>query len=341
MKDNPFVIWGLPEIIMGRKEEQKIILAFLSNVANGQSWVLLLSGPTGMGKTLLLKWAQKEAERQKFVVVFVSLSGRPGREHIIAELKAKTAGLLKELEESERIKKDSMKNFVKTQATGFAGFAKAAKKAVDDRPMVLIINDIDKAKNAQKIVEELSEVAENHNGIGVIVSSSKKLVPLLGNMMVTLKPVEEQDFVEYINKTTKNTAKIGDECARVVYADSGGNPKLLQFILWHLYEHKREADKIITQAHYNASRRAILSDLANEWFGELYADASEEERKILKELARVDEMSVTELAKALGKKEGPTATLVLRLLDRGDVVKVRRGTYKLFAPLYASFISER
>lgn len=328
-------------MLIDRKEEQKIILTFISHILNGQSWLLLITGSTGMGKTTMLRWAQKEAEKQKAIVVFVNAPRRAVKEQILAELKAGITGLLKELEDNEEIKKDSAKNFAKTDIADFTHLAKAAKKAVWERATLFIINDLDKAKNAQKIIEELNDATENNGGIGIIASSSKRLVPSLGNMMINLKSVEEQDFFDYVSKVTKETIKMGDECARAIYRDSGGNPRVLQFVSWYLYENMRETDKIVTQAHYTGSRRAILAALGNEWFGQLYADASEEEKKILKALAKVNEMNVTELARAIGKKEGPTATLLLRLVERGDVVKVRRGVYKLFAPLYAHFISER
>ncbi len=343
MKNNPFVIWGLPPLLMNRKEEQRIILTFINHIADGQSWVLLIAGAAGTGKSTLLKWAQKEAERQKCITSFINVPSRSGKEMVITELKAGIGGLLRELEEKEEAKKGSAKSFIKTDATDFMHLAKSARRILGKRPIILIINDFDKLKNAQNTLEEINRAAESEVGIGVILSSSKRLVPSLGNMLINLGAVGEQDFFDYVEKITKakEMTKVGDECLRAAYKDGGGNPKLLQFMLWYLYENTRESDRIITKAHYESLRRAILAALGNEWFGQLYADASEEEKRILKELAKAEQMTVTELAKTLGKKQGPTATLLLRLLERGDVVKVKRGAYKLFAPLYASFISER
>ncbi len=341
MKNNPFVVWGLPETLINRKEEQKILLAFMDHIINGRSWTVIITGTAGSGKSTLLKWAQKEAEKRKCVVSFVTVPARSGKEFLLRELKAGISGLLKELEDKGEIKEGAPDNFAKKTASDFITLIRAAKKALEKRPLIFIIDDFGVAKNAQKILEEMNEAVEGQDGVGLLLSSSKKLVPMLGNMLVSLKEASEQDLFDYAAKTASKATKIGDECARAVYQDSGGNLRIIQFALWYLYENAREGDKIITRAHYDALRMGLLTALANEWFGRLYADASEEEKRVLKELAQAEQLSVTGLSRLLGKNEGPTATLLLRLMERGDVVKVKRGRYRLFAPLYASFILER
>lgn len=341
MKDNPFVVWRLPETLINRKEEQKILLAFIDHIINGQSWTVIITGAAGSGKSTLLKWAQKEAEKRKCIVSFVTIPARSGKEFLLIELKARISSLLKELEDKGTIKKSVVDNFAKKTTSDFITFVRTVKKALEKRPLIFIIDDFDAVKNAQKILEELNEAIEGQSGVGLLMSSSKKLVPMLGNMLIKLNAVEEHDFFDYVARVTTKATKIGDECARAIYLDSGGNPRIIQFISWYLYEHVKEGDKIITKAHYDGLRRGVLTALANEWFGQFYADASEEEKRILQELAKAEQISVTELSRIVGKKEGPTATLLLRLLERGDVMKVKRGVYKLFAPLYASFILER
>jgi len=342
MKNNPFTPWGMPKAIMDRKTEQKLIINFLSQVASGSSWFLLIIGGIGTGKTTLLRFAKQEAEKEKLPVCFLKIHKNSDRKELIKNLKVEINRIVREFEENGNIEKNAAESFISAKSADLDWIIKMAKKLLKTG-LVIIISQMDNCKKPQSVIDEMASIAEREKEVGFIVSSTKRLRPPLGCMLTELKAIEEQDFREYIEKMTKSEEgmpKVGEECARVLYQESGGNPRLLQFLLWYLYENAHEGERIITKAHYISSKKAILSMLANEWFGALYADASPAEKSVLKQLALSGEATVTEIARAIKKNEGPTATLLLRLLERGDVIKVKRGAYKLFAPLYASFIAE-
>ena len=50
---------------------------------------------------------------------------------------------------------------------------------------------------------------------------------------------------------------------------------------------------------------------------------------------------VSDVAKAIGKPLGPVTALMKRLLDRGAVVKMDRGKYRIFSRLYARYVKDR
>lgn len=342
MKKNPFMPWGMPRTFMNRRIEQKLITNFFEQIANGNSWFLLIRGGCGSGKTTLLRFAKEEAEKEKFSVCFLKMYKNNDIKDLVNNLKVEINRIIREFEENGKIEKNAAESFIKTKSTELDWIIRTAKKLLK-KELIIIIAQIDNCKKPQSIIDGMAKIVEREKGVGFIVSSTRRLRPPLGGMLTELEAIEEQDFREYIEKMTKSEQgipKIGEECARVIYQESGGNPRLLQFLLWYLYENAHEGERIITKAHYISSKKAILSMLANEWFGALYADASPAEKSVLKQLALSGEATVTEIARATKKKEGPTATLLIRLLERGDVIKVRRGAYKLFAPLYASFIAE-
>ncbi|MEM4720048.1 MAG: AAA family ATPase [Candidatus Bilamarchaeaceae archaeon] len=337
MKKNPFVPWGVPETIINRKEEQKLIESFLQQIEKEQSWALWLHGPRGMGKGLLLNLIQKSANKKGFLSCFIIGDKIQNKKNLIREIKIEIDGIIR----LHGIEKRITKNILTDEEENIKNIIKNIKEKIEKKPLLIIIKDFDKITNYKELLRDIEETIATVSGFGVVMSSLKRISPPIGSVMIELKPVSEDDYREYIEKMTKTTIKMGEECIKIVYKESGGCPKLLQFITWYLYDNARETDKIITQAHYISSRLAIISLLAKEWFSSTYYSASEAEKKVLRELARYEEINVTELAKILGWKEGPTATILMRLVERGDIIKVKRGTYRLFAPLYRAFIMER
>src|SRR5262249_37600041 len=135
---------------------------------------------------------------------------------------------------------------------------------------------------------------------------------------------------------------MGDECLSSIIADSGGNPRLINSVCRHIYEKLRDNEKIITKGHYLGYMQYIMSMLSREWFGRMYQETPAAERVILDELAREEGgMHVSDIAKKLGKPLGPVTALTGRLMDSGQIAKVDRGKYRIFAKLYAKYISGR
>ena len=52
-------------------------------------------------------------------------------------------------------------------------------------------------------------------------------------------------------------------------------------------------------------------------------------------------MHVSDIAEELGKPLGPVTALTRRLLDRGQIIKLGRGKYRIFAKLYAKYVMQR
>ncbi|MFH1222243.1 MAG: AAA family ATPase [Candidatus Micrarchaeota archaeon] len=339
MKNNPFLPWGMPSTVMGRKEELRIVSAFVSHISNGKTMLLLLRGAPGMGKTVLLKAANNQAAELKMLRCFVKAPAAANA--LLREIHAELAAAVSDLSDAGEVTFEAARKFQEERPETFAALFSGLKKATVKKPLLIVVAEVDDMRMAEAALNDAARALESQTGVGILFSTAKKLYPPPGEMYVELHPVDEHDFREYVEKLTKGRARIGEECLKSIYRDSGGNPKLLQLTCWYLYDSARENEKIITQAHYVAGQRGLLSLLSHEWFSRQYAQTSDAEKKVLRQLARLGEASVTDIAKSMNRSQGPVATLLLRLEERGDVVKVKRGIYRLFAPLYASFVSER
>lgn len=125
-------------------------------------------------------------------------------------------------------------------------------------------------------------------------------------------------------------------------ADTGGNPRLLKAVCRHVYDRLKDSEKIINKGHYLAYLPYIMSMLSGEWFGRMYQKTPEAERRILAVMARNGEgMHVSDVARTLGRPLGPTTALVGRLLDRGQITRLDRCKYRVFAGLYARYVMQR
>jgi len=341
MKNNPFLPWGMPDILIGRKDEQKLISNFVNEISQGRSRVLLIQGSPGMGKTTLLKTAQGEVKGAKLFTSMVKAGKKERETGVVRALKAELEDEISIRTQTGEIVFGKARQFSQDNAGTFNQLLGLMARVTGNGNMILIIDDFDEIQKAADVLRGIVKSIERRPGTGFIISSTKKMPSIPEVTSMELGPVEQHDFRDYAEKLTKDTAKMGEECQNYVYNDSGGNPRLIQLICWYLYNRAKDTEKIISRAHYSANLRGILSLLSHEWFSEQYFKASDEEKKILKRFANTGETTVTALAKSIGKKPGPVATLILRLEERGDVVKVKRGTYKVFSPLYAKYVLER
>ncbi len=342
---NPFVPWDESRI-MGRKEHFKAFEDFLGFVNSGNSGMFVLRGVPGSGKSSTIRKFRGDSLHRGFFSPSIRAERNEKMDRIVK-------GLFQELESELMEKVDSgsmplgradafskqknvgtlrmlINNLWKTLGHSFSG-------------VIFFIDDFDNVRKNEEMLRHISNVASERRSVGFVITTTKKLRHLPENIQeLELGPVEEYEFRDYISKSLKKEPKMGEECIKAVYNDSGGNPKLLKQVCWILYDSIKEGERVITRAHYSANMRKIMSFLARDWLGKMYASASQQEKTILKILARAKKpLAVKETAKQLNKNMGPVATLLLRLEAKGQIVKVERGKYRVFSGLYAKYVRER
>ncbi len=335
---NPFVPWD-ETVIMGRKQQIEAFSVFLDRVSSDSSGVLLLQGLPGSGKSMLMKLFHREAEKRGLFAPYIKVEKRDKLDRI-------SRALFSELENEIAVKEPLKVNaFSKEGNTGtLKGVISALEKVMRSNfpGVVFLIDDLDCTRKSKEMIRNIANVAKEKRKVGFVVSSTRRFEPLENVETIYLDPIEEQEFHDYIAKMLKKEPKMGEECIKAIYADCGGNPKLLKQVCWILYDSIKENEKMITKAHYATNIRGMISFLSRDWFGKLYATASQQEKVVLKNLARAAEPpSIKELATRLNKGMGPVATLLIRLEEKGHIVRVERGRYEIFSKLYAKFIQER
>ncbi len=342
---NPFAPWDESTII-GRKEQFKAFEDYLERVTSGDSRILLLRGTPGSGKGMIMRHFQTEALKRKLFAPYIKASRNEKMDRITKELFQELESEIMDKVDSGLMPEGRANAFIRQSRTGTLRMLINNLWRTLGRTfpgILFFIDDFDNVRKNEEMLRHVSNIAAEKRNIGFVFSTTGKFRHLPENVQeMDLGPLEEYEFRDYLAKVLKKEPRMGDECTKSVYKDSGGNPKLIKQVCWILYDKLKEEEKIISKAHYSTNMRNMMSFLSRDWFGKLYASASAQEKIVLKILARANKpLSVKETARQLNKPMGPVATLLLRLEAKGHIVKIKRGNYQIFSGLYAKFIKER
>jgi hypothetical protein len=331
---NPFAfLEDNPENVAGRKYETGVFNAAVQASSARQPRVLVVSGGQGTGKTFLLRYFRHEAEKAGILAPYARVEKGESEAAVAGRLYNETALLL---------------GFRPSGAHPgtFSGLVEALERGGRGRyfGMMLFIDDIDRLKKAGRAVESIVRLAESLQGkraVGFALGSTAAMKLPESQAVIPLAPgpFSEHDVNEVVEKGLgKGPPKMGEECLRSIMADTGGNPRLVKAVCRHIYDRLKDNEKVITKGHYLAYLPYIMSMLSAEWFGRAYQETPEAERRILAVLAQGGEMHVSDIAKALGRPLGQTTALVKRLLDSGQIIRIGRGRYRIFAALYGRYV---
>ncbi len=333
---NPFAAWESdPEAICGRKEEMKVFQSFLNAASSRQAGAMLVVGGPGSGKSALLRYFHYEGAKAGLLSILVNAE-KGEDEAAVSDKIFQEIGAMQEKARQDRSPHTLAKLAEIAGKAGSGGFG-----------TLIIIDDLDGMKKPERALGAIIAIVKKawgKQGVAFIVSSGRDIAAeaaVLGRII--LGPLSEHDARELVERgLKKGPPKMGEECLHTVLADTGGNPRLFKSVCFSIYERLRENEKIISKGHYLAYLPQIMSSLAREWFGRMYQETPPSERAILQVLAKnEDGMHVSDIAKKLGKPLGPVTSLVKRLLERGQIVRIGRGKYRIFSRLYARYASQR
>ncbi len=317
---NPFNIYEIdPDNIVGRKEEIRVFNSFIKAAAGNQPGMLLVRGVPGIGKSTMLRYFSHLARKEGLVAPYIKIEKGETMEALVDKLFQETRAIPKlELGSAPRTLPELLSMLNNEKYFG----------------SILFIDDIDRMKKSSEAIEEIKNA-----GVVSFVLSSTRDVKIDRKMV--LMPFEEHEARELVEKALGKSPRMGEECFNSIMNDSDGNPRIFKTVCHHIYDRLRDNEKIISKGHYLAYLPHIMNMLGREWFGWMYQNTPKSEKEILEVIAKNDEMHVSEIARELSKSMGPVTALVKRLLERGQIVKVDRGRYRIFAKLYGKYVISR
>lgn len=344
---NPFTLWGAgPRDFAGRKPEIEIYRSFLKAIESSRSMVLLVAGSPGSGRTTLLRRLGQESEKAGMFAPLVSAGDGERFPSFLSKLASELLAYAEE-KAGVGVLSDRMLSGLKSAARGediLLSFARMAGRYAEG--MVLLIDDADRLGKPDELSAFVARIMKaamaERLKLGFVLSFSEGFAGFgsLGRMM-RLGPFEEHDLREMVDSALKKgPPRIGEECFRTINNESGGNPLVAKTICWVIYDRLPDNEKIITQRHYLTYYPAVMSTLSREFFDRLYLELPASERDVLRAFAAAGRPAyISDVARTLGKRHA--TTLALRLVERGQLIRVDRGLYHVFTRLYGRYVLQR
>ena len=286
--DNPFVVWGeKPQNIYGRKEEIKLFNTYLNAILSRQPVGIAVKGGRGAGKSIFLERLIAEAEKKGFFCVLIKVAKGESRESLLGKLRAGSEAAASTMAAEGKLKKGAYEKLGKASWKDAASFFLTAKKIVCPPfyGVMVFLDDVDNTKTdiAGFFRDGIVKVSRK-GSFSAVVSSKKKRNGFFRE--IELRPFSIEEAEELVKKTTgKTTPRLGSECVKTIFRESGGNPQLFKLACWYLYEKLKDKAKVITKGHYLAYLPAMISFLAAEVFERMYSEVPEGEREVLTESA--------------------------------------------------------
>ena len=158
-----------------------------------------------------------------------------------------------------------------------------------------------------------------------------------------LGPLTGDEVKELItSELAKTSVKMSDKCVKLILKESNGHPYIVVTICWVLFDRLPQADEVITERHFKACLPSIIGMLSRELFKGMYEKAPQYEQKVLNQIAKVDGYSTTaKISEMLGVKQTTIGPALARLVGRGCLIKLSRGKYQIFHPLFTRYILHR
>jgi DNA-binding CsgD family transcriptional regulator len=246
---------------IGRKSELELIKAMVREAHGNIGSALLVSGPTGIGKTALLRQAASLVSTTS-TLVFVSCSSVPMPSNGIP------AQILKHFKDEDS--SDAVLGWT-------SAYERIVVAAANRRPVVILIDDIHLANVRDlELVDAIVEGTAFHRVVAILSFTTRDttLVPKLakplegwlrhGAVMRRLPPLSESELGLLVRNVTRNTSfAIQKPVMREILRLSNGNPRYVRELLVK-EPGDRRTDSLIPQSARVAIASLRLSMSAKE-----------------------------------------------------------------------------
>lgn len=155
-----------------------------------------------------------------------------------------------------------------------------------------------------------------------------------------LKPFNFDEAREAVDKRLR-VARVGlridDEVVRSIVEETEGHPYIFMFSMHELLNKFKDQNRVMTRS-FEREWPSIKESLGKTIFSRKFEAAPESERVLLMKIGQLDQKEFSP-ADLDGKKG--TTELLSRLEGRELLVKLGRGSYALFHPLFKEYLKDR
>ncbi len=229
-----------------------------------------------------------------------------------------------------------------------------AKDGVD--AVLIVIDDIHHLVGAvqggildiRSIFQELPRYGCNYQLIATghkeLFGSIRELAEPMSRFFNTYEVVDfnRDETEELIRTPIERVAgldvQVTDEVIYSIYEQTKGNPYFVTFFMQILVECREKG--VIDMSFFESKKGMIAKHLESEKFQRDWKIASDYEKQVIKKLANVEDEIVQFKNIHVKKDKVKVAKALDRLIEKNLLVKVERGKYKLYHPLFKEYLRE-
>ena len=158
---------------------------------------------------------------------------------------------------------------------------------------------------------------------------------------IELKPFSYEGAKDAIEKPLKHIPnfRFEPETISEIYKKSEGHPFIVKSMCSTIYI-MMKGEGVITKDMVERFMPRILYDLGKKVFSDRFASASPIEQRILMSMASFDgsNLNYSDIARMSDTSKKKVGTFLSRLTEKDLVIKVERGQYELFHPLFKEYL---
>lgn len=366
-----------PSDFVGRAQELENFRQRLEQTANGSLASMAVAGGYGVGKTSFLHKCKNIAESEGALAIYFSLNELPHicketlAKMLINRIKVKVheevvleriSSRVFETLQRIRLFTDSGVGMgvgpaAQEQYPNLQSALSAAWKALGDskKAMVFLIDEAGVLeKNRAELMLYLRAVKDQlqikktpvmfvpAGKLSITGPSGTGFSPLVRTfppaIMAEFSREECRLFIE--KKLAQAGVSAGEGVFDYAYGKSAGHPYVLTAYMNCAYSKLGEGEHALSMVHLRATDIDFVQVALAPFFSRFYDDAGRVSRNILSLMAQSagGEASLSGLCASMGHSNNQLSPYLARLVQDGAIIRIDRGVYQLFHPLFREYI---
>jgi DNA-binding MarR family transcriptional regulator len=331
MKKNPYH-WMIPNVdLFYGTERLELINQIISGLKKGESFAVI--GGRRLGKTTFLRKLKEEIMKENsfLLPVYIDAQSMPGASSASGAFSWIRNCVQQSIEVS--LSEDGWEWI--REVTNVTRYLK----------LVLLIDEFDIFREyswCSVFFDNLRAVLHNMPGISerlaMVITGARMMQTLRDGPGSPLANVLTWKYLYLLNEEdTKNLVhepthwKFGDDVSDAIWAETGGHPFLIQYLMHYLFEKAEGTDKNQQREALESAKIKFLEEhslLFKQWW---FDHLEEEEREVYRLLRTRGKMNAVEISERLGSKIGTVKEYLQTLAYTGVVRRVKESGSIVFA----------
>ncbi len=365
MQDTIFVpsFGNRPRNLVGRDDVLALFNDSFSSIPGSRDRSMLLLGPRGSGKTVLLLELAEMAEKKSIITASPTIVSKDMNDRILEKLAIASDGILGK---SKKKLSGGSLNVLGFGAgiqlhdgsdikTSFAQSLSELCERINAKghPMLILVDETQpNNEDLKKLIVAYQEMVGKGLDIFLVLAGLPETVSSVLNdhvltflnraVKVELAPLRTNDVETYYADTFKSLdISMSKEAAHAVAIETAGSPYLMQLI-GHYIITKVNKNTTITQEILDQAISQAKDDYKNDICKTTIASLSDRDIDFLLAMSEDDgESDISQVIKRLGCTSAFAQTYKRRLLQSGTITQPRRGKLAMTVPYLREYVREQ